>query len=98
MGGTPPFSAWEEEANEEGAHGLTGVISELKCVSGLTEFLAIGSAIRGTDYHGPFFTTPCSGADLLCPVDARHEPRHFLLGHLAYTLGMPRRFVGPFQQ
>ena len=35
----------EQEANEEGAHGLTGVISELKSVSGLTEFLAIGSAI-----------------------------------------------------
>src|SRR5437588_9779428 len=35
----------EDEAITEGAHGLTGVVSELKSVGGLTEFLAIGSAV-----------------------------------------------------
>src|SRR5437764_1647239 len=80
----------EQEANEEGAHGLTGVISELKSVSGLTEFLAIGSAIRGTDYHGPFFTTACSGQDLFCQLDAGYEPRHFVIGNVAYALGLSR--------
>jgi uncharacterized protein YbjQ (UPF0145 family) len=88
----------EQEANEEGAHGLTGVISELKSVSGLTEFLAIGSAIRGTDYHGPFFTTACSGQDLFCQIDAGYEPRHFVIGNVAYALGVTRGLMGTFKQ
>src|SRR5438309_1832583 len=84
----------EQEANEEGAHGLTGVISELKSVSGLTEFLAIGSAIRGQDYHGPCFTTACSGQDLFCQIDAGYEPRHFVIGNVAYALGIGRGILG----
>ena len=88
----------EEEANQEGAHGLTGVVSELKTVSGLTEFLAIGSAIRGQDYHGPFFTTACSGQDLFCQIDAGYEPRHFVIGNVAYALGVTRGLMGTFKQ
>src|SRR5215467_6466128 len=36
----------EKEADHQKAHGLTGVASELKKVSGMIEFLAIGSAIK----------------------------------------------------
>src|SRR5882724_10465234 len=84
----------EDEANQEGAHGLTGVVSELKSVSGLTEFLAIGSAIRGQEYRGPFFTTACSGQDLFCQIDAGYDPRHFVIGNVAYALGVSRGFFG----
>src|SRR5262245_60450785 len=88
----------EEEANQEGAHGLTGVVSELKTVSGLTEFLAIGSAIRGQEYRGPFFTTACSGQDLFCQIDAGYDPRHFVMGNVAYALGLTRGLMGTFKQ
>src|SRR5262245_13298118 len=88
----------EEEANQEGAHGLTGVVSELKTVSGLTEFLAIGSAIRGQEYRGPFFTTACSGQDLFCQIDAGYDPRHFVMGNVAYAMGLTRGLVGAFKQ
>jgi len=88
----------EEEANQEGAHGLTGVVSELKTVSGLTEFLAIGSAIRGQEYRGPFFTTACSGQDLYCQIDAGYDPRHFVIGNVAYALGVTRGLMGTFKQ
>jgi uncharacterized protein YbjQ (UPF0145 family) len=88
----------EDEANQEGAHGLTGVVSELRSVSGLTEFLAIGSAIRGQDYHGPFFSTACSGQDLFCQLDAGYEPRHFVIGNVAYALGLSRGITGTLRQ
>jgi uncharacterized protein YbjQ (UPF0145 family) len=88
----------EDEAQQEGAHGLTGVTSELKTLAGLTEFLAIGSAIRGQDYHGPFFTTACSGQDLYCQIDAGYEPRHFVIGNVAYALGIGRSFLGTMRQ
>jgi uncharacterized protein YbjQ (UPF0145 family) len=84
----------EEEAARHNAHGLTGVSSDLKRVSGLMEFIAIGSAVKGLDHHGPFFTTACSGQDLYCQMDAGYEPRHFVLGNVAYALGVGRGLMG----
>jgi uncharacterized protein YbjQ (UPF0145 family) len=84
----------EKEAKDHGAHGVTGVTSELKQLSGLNEFLAIGSTLKGADYHGPFFTTACSGQDFYCQLDAGYAPRHFVMGNVAYALGVSRGFFG----
>jgi uncharacterized protein YbjQ (UPF0145 family) len=84
----------EDEAGRHGAHGLTGVTSDLKRLGGLTEFIAIGSAVKGLDHAGPFFTTACTGQDLYCQMDAGYEPRHFVLGNVAYALGVGRGFMG----
>src|SRR5262249_45984626 len=73
----------EEEASHHAAHGMTGVTSDLKKVGGLMEFLAIGSSGKGIDHQGPVFTTARSGHDPYCPMDAGHQPRHLLLGHVA---------------
>lgn len=88
----------ESEAGSEGAHGLTGVVSELRSIGGLTEFLAIGSAIRRDDYAGPFFSTACSGQDLYCQIDAGYDPRHFVIGNVAYALGVGRGITGTLRQ
>jgi uncharacterized protein YbjQ (UPF0145 family) len=87
----------EKEAEEHGAHGVTGVTSDLKNISGLKEFIAIGSSIKGIDYKGPFFTTACSGQDLYCQMDAGYEPRHFVMGNVAYALGVSRGIFGFFR-
>ena len=84
----------EKEAVAEQAHGVTGVTSELKQLSGLKEFIAIGSTISGANYRGPFFTTACSGQDLYCQLDAGYEPRHFVMGNVAYALGVGRGVFG----
>src|SRR5262249_46002706 len=88
----------EREAEGHAAHGLTGVVSELKTVGGLTEFLAIGSAVHGQSYHGPFFSTACSGQELYCQLDAGYEPRHFVIGNVAYALGVTRGLLGTLRQ
>lgn len=84
----------EKEATDLGAHGVTGVTSDLKQLTGLNEFIAIGSTVKGTDYHGPFFTTACTGQDLYCQTDAGYEPRHFVMGNVAYALGVGRGVLG----
>src|SRR5262249_55814174 len=84
----------EQEAVNEGAKGLTGVVSELKNMGSLKEFLAIGSAIHSQDHPGPFFTTACSGQDLYCQMDAGYHPRHFVVGNVAYALGVGRGVLG----
>jgi uncharacterized protein YbjQ (UPF0145 family) len=84
----------EAEAANHSAHGLTGVVSDLKKIGNLMEFLALGSAIKGSDYRGPFFSTACSGQDLYCQMDAGYEPRHFVMGNVAYALGAGRGLMG----
>jgi uncharacterized protein YbjQ (UPF0145 family) len=85
----------EKEALAHDNHGVTGVTSELKQITGLQEFLAIGSAIKSSSRdHGPFFTTACSGQDLYCQIDSGYEPRHFVMGNVAYALGISRGFFG----
>jgi uncharacterized protein YbjQ (UPF0145 family) len=84
----------EDEAAEQNAHGMTGVTSDLRKLSNLVEFLAIGSAVKGADHTGPFFTTACTGQDLFCQMDAGFEPRHFVIGNVAYALGVGRGIMG----
>lgn len=84
----------EKEALSEGAHGITGVTSDLQTLGGMREFIAIGSAVKGLDYHGPFFTTACTGQDFYCQLDAGYEPRHFVIGNVAYALGVSRGLFG----
>jgi uncharacterized protein YbjQ (UPF0145 family) len=84
----------EDEATKHQANGVTGVVSDLKQVGGMVEFLAIGSAVRkNAPPIGAFFTTACSGQDLYCQIDAGYEPRHFVMGNVAYALGIGRGFM-----
>ena len=84
----------EKEATDRSAHGVTGVTSELKQLGGLNEFIAIGSTVNASSHQGPFFTTACTGQDLYCQLDAGYEPRHFVIGNVAYALGAGRGFLG----
>src|SRR5262249_60698599 len=43
---------------------------------------------------GPFCTTACWGQDLYCQIDAGYEPRHFVMGNVAYALGVGRGLLG----
>ena len=83
----------EEEAAQDGAEGITGVVSELRQIRGMHEFLAIGSAIHRGESKGNFFTTACSGQDLYCQLDAGYEPCHFVIGNVAYALGIGRGLI-----
>jgi uncharacterized protein YbjQ (UPF0145 family) len=84
----------EKEARDEGDRGLTGVVSDLRRIGGLMEFIAIGSSVKTPSQSGPFFSTACTGQDLFCQVDSGYEPRHFVIGNVAYALGIARGLSG----
>ncbi len=88
------ISRLEQEAIDEGDRGLTGVASELRKLGNLMEFLAIGSSLKSQGNPGPFFSTACSGQDLFCQIDSGYEPRHFVIGNVAYALGIARGIAG----
>jgi uncharacterized protein YbjQ (UPF0145 family) len=84
----------EQEARNENNQGLTGVASELRQLGNLVEFIAVGSAVKNTAGSGSFFSTACTGQDLYCQIDAGYEPRHFVMGNVAYALGIGRGLLG----
>ncbi|WP_435006581.1 heavy metal-binding domain-containing protein [Tundrisphaera lichenicola] len=84
----------ETEAREESADGLTGVTSDLRSLGTLLEFIAIGSSVKSEGSSGPFFSTACTGQDLFCQLDSGYEPRHFVMGNVAYALGIGRGISG----
>ena len=84
----------EAEARQRGAQGLTGVATDLKTLGGLVEFLSIGSAVHSQEYKGPFFSTACTGQEFYCHLDAGYDPRHFVIGNVAYSLGIGRGISG----
>lgn len=87
----------EEEAQTAKASGATGVTSQLTQLGGMHEFLAVGSSVHSAEPNLPFFTTACSGQDLYCQMDAGYAPRHFVIGNVAFAMGLGRGLTGAFK-
>jgi uncharacterized protein YbjQ (UPF0145 family) len=83
-----------EEARRHGAHGVTGVTTELSTLAGYTEFLSQGTGITASVGQPNFFTTSASGSELYCHLDAGYTPISFVMGNVAYALGVGRGITG----
>lgn len=82
-----------DEARRHGAHGVTGVTTELSSLAGYTEFLSQGTGV-GASAAVPFFTTSASGTELFCHLEAGYTPISFVMGNVAYALGVGRGIAG----
>ena len=83
-----------DEARRHGAHGVTGVTTELSSLAGYTEFLSQGTSVMGSAPNPHFFTTSASGTELYCHLDAGYTPLSFVMGNVAYALGIGRGITG----
>ena len=91
------ISRMEEEARRHGAVGITGVTSELKTLGGYTEFFSQGTAVHAQQQGAPPatpFSTSASGIEMYCHVDAGYQPMKFVMGNVAYSLGIGRGLTG----
>jgi uncharacterized protein YbjQ (UPF0145 family) len=80
------FVRMRAEADREHVHGVVGVSSELRNLRGNSEFLFVGSGVTG----GPgtqLFTSAGDAQELYCHMDAGYEPREFVFGNIAYSVG-----------
>jgi uncharacterized protein YbjQ (UPF0145 family) len=82
------------EARRHGAHGVTGVTTELSSLAGYTEFLSQGTSVVSSGAPPQFFTTSASGTELYCHLDAGYVPISFVMGNVAYALGIGRGITG----
>ena len=86
----------EQEAQRHGAAGIVGVTTELKTLASYTEFLAQGTSVMVDPSHAkmPFFSAAVSGTELYCHLDAGFVPHKFVMGNVAYALGIGRGLTG----
>lgn len=88
----------EDEAKRHGAAGVTGVMTELGTMAGFTEFLSQGTGVHAHQARPlPFFSTAASGIELYCHLDSGYQPRKFVMGNIAYALGVGRGLMGSFR-
>jgi uncharacterized protein YbjQ (UPF0145 family) len=80
------FGRLREEADREQVHGVVGVTAELRGLGGNSEFLFVGSGVSG-GAQTPRFTSAGDAQELYCHMDCGYEPREFVFGNIAYSVG-----------
>jgi uncharacterized protein YbjQ (UPF0145 family) len=83
------------EAQKHGAHGITGVTSEVRHMQGNVEFLSVGSCVHqaGAAPRAPF-STSSNGQELYCLLDCGYDPVKFVMGNVAYSVGVAGGLFG----
>jgi uncharacterized protein YbjQ (UPF0145 family) len=82
-----------------GSVGITGISSELAVMGSNVEFLSVGSCVHRTGYFAPNleWSTSSDGQELYCQLDAGFQPRHFVFGNVAYSIGIGGGIGGAFR-
>jgi uncharacterized protein YbjQ (UPF0145 family) len=88
-----------EEAEEHGGYGITGVTSELKSFRGNVEFITVGSCVHPADAPAKSmrFTTNANAQELYCNLDAGFMPIQFVFGNVAYSIGVGAGIIAKFK-
>ena len=90
---------FQNELNESGGSGSSGVTSELIFHPGNVEFLTIGSTIHREDGKSEeTFSTSADGQELFCQWDTGYKPISFVFGNVAYSIGIGKGILGSFRQ
>jgi uncharacterized protein YbjQ (UPF0145 family) len=83
------------EAQKHGAHGITGVTSELRHMQGNVEFLSVGSCVHQTNTAPKVpFSSSSNGQELYCLLDCGYTPAKFVMGNVAYSVGLAGGLFG----
>ena len=90
------FKRMVDEALKEGAHGVVGVTSDLRSLSGNTEYLFVGSCVNGND-GSRHFTSAGDAQELYCHMDAGYQPLQHVFGNIAYAVGVVQGISGIFK-
>jgi uncharacterized protein YbjQ (UPF0145 family) len=85
-GRSAAYKRMRAEADREQVHGVVGVSSELRNLGGNSEFLFVGSGVRGAAGTA-MFTSAGDAQELYCHMDCGYEPKEFVFGNIAYSVG-----------
>ncbi|RII26052.1 MAG: hypothetical protein CXR30_16970 [Geobacter sp.] len=84
------------EAKASGGTGVTGVTTELVNHGGNIEFLSIGSVVHKANAASETlaFSTSADAQELYCQVDCGFRPIQYVLGNVAYSIGLGGNVFG----
>jgi uncharacterized protein YbjQ (UPF0145 family) len=90
------FNRLMAESLKHGAHGVTGVSSDLRTFKGNIEFLSVASAVKETNRPptNRIFSSSADGQELYCQMDAGYAPLTFAFGNVAYSMGLGGGILG----
>ncbi len=85
-----------EEAEASGGTGVTGVTTELISHGSNIEFLSIGSVVHRADATNETlsFSTSADAQELYCQVDCGFKPIQYVIGNVAYSIGLGGNVFG----
>jgi len=85
-----------EEAQASGGTGVTGVTTELISHGSNIEFLSIGSVVHRADAADETltFSTSADAQELYCQVDCGFKPIQYVIGNVAYSIGLGGNVFG----
>jgi uncharacterized protein YbjQ (UPF0145 family) len=85
-----------EEAKASGGIGVTGVTTELISHGSNIEFLSIGSVVHVADAANETlsFSTSADAQELYCQVDCGFKPIQYVIGNVAYSIGLGGNVFG----
>ena len=91
-------SAFEKmiaESKQFDANGIAGVDSDLRDLTGNSEFLFTGTALKNeSNLSNKFFSSSGDAQELYCHMDAGYQPISFVFGNIAYSVGLVGGFFG----
>jgi uncharacterized protein YbjQ (UPF0145 family) len=97
------FERMMEEARRYGGIGVTGVSFDLVGHGGNLEFITTGSTVHTPNESNPQilasrgFSTSADAQALYCQLDAGFQPKHFVFGNVAYSIGLGGNITGAFR-
>lgn len=87
------------EMQQSQGHGATSVTTELIFHPQNIEFLSVASTVHQKEgVPTVAFTTSSDGQELFCQIDAGYQPVSFVMGNVAYSIGVGRGITGAFRQ
>lgn len=84
------------EAKTSGGTGVTGVTTELISHGSNIEFLSIGSVVHKANIENETlaFSTSADAQELYCQVDCGFRPIQYVIGNVAYSIGLGGNVFG----
>lgn len=84
----------EKEIQKAGGIGIAGVSSEIITTGDRLEFLSVGSVLHADNKQSEIFSSSADGQELYCQIDAGYNPKKFVFGNVAYSIGVGRGIIG----
>jgi uncharacterized protein YbjQ (UPF0145 family) len=80
-----------------GGTAMAGVSFDLINHGTNLEFIALGSCVQAASGPAPVFTTAADAQELYCQLDSGFQPRSFVFGNVAYSIGLGGSVTGAFR-